>query len=620
MASDLRQRQEIAFDVLANKAISRRRLLGSSTAFGVSAFVIGATTPTTALTPSPARAKGRVGFEPVATNTLDTVTVPKGYSWHILASWGDPLWSRAPEFDHRSRGTGASQALAVGDNNDGMALFDHGGRYVLAVNNEYANNDIMHGNRDSKKPETDDDIRKSKAAHGMSIFEIANKNGRWSIVKDAPYNRRITADTPMEFTGPARGHDLLKTAADPTGTAVNGTFANCGSGRTPWGTYLSCEENIEHYFASGDPKLKISDALKRYGIKREATFPWLNSDARFDIATHPNEPNRFGYIVEVDPLDPTSVPKKRTALGRLKHENAEVVLAPNGRVVVYMGDDSRGEFLYRFVSDGRYVEGGDNDGLLDKGTLYVAKFHDRGKGEWRALTPATTGMASQAEISVYTRQAASKVGATTMDRPEWIAANPLKAEAYCCLTNNKHRGVKPNAGGDATPVGGPNPRKKNLYGQIVRWRPDHADHTATGFEWDLFVVAGNPRVHKDAYGGSENITEANMFNSPDGLAFDANGLLWIQTDGEFSNKGDFAGHGNNQMLVGDPATGGIHRFLVGPKECEVAGTAWSPDRRTLFVGIQHPGNKGNGHFPGGGDTVPRSSIIAITKDDGGKIG
>ena len=207
-----------------------------------------------------------------------------------------------------------------------------------------------------------------------------------------------------------------------------------------------------------------------------------------------------------------------------------------------------------------------------------------------------------------------------MDRPEWVAANPKKAEIYCCLTNNKNRGRKPNKGGDPTPVGGPNPRAGNLYGQIVRWRPDGGDHLATGFSWDLYVVAGNPAVHSDANAGSGNVTPGNMFNSPDGLAFDGNGMLWIQTDGNYTDRDGFAGQGNNQMLVGDPATGEIRRFMVGPKECEVTGIAWSPDRRTLFVGIQHPGEKGNSHFPDGGDSVPRSSVIAIARADGGPIG
>jgi secreted PhoX family phosphatase len=361
--------------------------------------------------------------------------------------------------------------------------------------------------------------------------------------------------------------------------------------------------------------------LKRYGVgNKDRGYAWATADERFDISKHPNEPNRAGYVVEIDPLDPTSTPKKRTALGRFKHENAEVVIAANGKVAVYMGDDERGEFLYRFVSNGTYVEGGDNTDLLEDGKLYVARFSDKQRGEWVELTPAATGLASRAEVCIYSRLAASAVGATTMDRPEWVAAHPKKAEVYCALTNNKNRGKKPNAGGDATPVGGPNPRAANNYGQIVRWRPDGGDHTAPGFEWDLFVMAGNPTVHSDAYAGSKNVNADNMFNSPDGISFDSNGLLWIQTDGNYSNEKDFAGMGNNQMLVGDTETGEIARFMVGPKQCEITGMARSPDRKTMFVGIQHPGERGDSHFPGGGDTVPRSTIIAITRDDGGVIG
>lgn len=306
-------------------------------------------------------------------------------------------------------------------------------------------------------------------------------------------------------------------------------------------------------------------------------------------------------------------------MGRFKHENAELALAQDGRVVVYMGDDERGEFLYRFVSDGKYQEGGDNSKLLEQGTLYVAKFEDDLSGTWLALTPSTTGM-SEAEICIYTRQAASIVGATTMDRPEWVAVNPHKAEAYCALTNNKNRGKKPNNGGDETPVGGPNPRLGNNYGQIVRWLPVNQDQGADIFAWDLFVMAGNPTQHSDMYAGSDNIDADNMFNSPDGLALDSKGLLWIQTNGKYTNTGDFAGQGNNQMLVGDPATGEIRRFMVGPKECEVTGFAWSADGRTMFVGIQHPGEKGNSHFPGGGDSVPRSCVVAISRENGEAIG
>ena len=609
------------FEKISERMLSRRAFLGTGIAFGGSAFVMGAAG---ALVPRMAHANGsesRFGFAPVAANSLDTITVPENYSWHVVASWGDPLWTAGKAFDQTSRGDGASQELAFGDNNDGMSLFMDGDHSVMAVNNEYVNRKIFHGNRDSATAETADDVRKSKAGHGVSIFEIELSDGHWNIVRDSPYNRRITADTEMTITGPARGQDLLKTSADPSGTRALGTWNNCGNGRTPWGTYIACEENFNGNFGSTDEGFVPSDELKRYGVSNsDWNYNWYRFDERLDISKNPNEPNRHGYLVEIDPLDPTSTPRKLTALGRFKHENAEVVLAADGRVVVYMGDDERGEFLYKYVSDGVYVEGGDNGELLEKGQLYVAKFHNDLRGEWLLLSPGTTGMASQADIVIHTRQAASEVGATTMDRPEWVAANPLKTEAYCCLTNNKNRGVKPNAGGDKTPVGGPNPRKANPYGQIVRWVPSNGDHTDGTFTWDLFVTAGNPSVSSDAMAGSSNVTPDNMFNSPDGLAFDENGLLWIQTDGKYSNAGKFAGMGNNQMLVGDPATGEIRRFMVGPRECEITGMTWSADRKTLFVGIQHPGEKGDSHFPGGGNSVPRSSIVAVNRKDGGQIG
>ncbi len=596
------------------RILSRRHFLGGATALSVAGafFGLGALRPT--------HAAGSLGFEPVAANSLDTVTVPLGFSWHNVVAWGDPLWSDGQPFDHATRGTGVSQERAFGDNNDGMSSFFVDGRTVLAVNNEYVNRSIIYGNRASGLPENADDIRKGKAGHGVSIFEIERVEGAWRPVIDSPFNWRITADTPMEITGPARGHDLLKTTGDATGTMALGTWNNCGNGKTPWGTYLTCEENFNGYFSSSNPDYGLSDAMKRYGIGlKDWGYAWATADERFDISKHPNEPNRAGYVVEIDPLAPASTPKKRTALGRFKHENAELVVAGNGHVVVYMGDDERGEFLYRFVSEGHYVEGSDNADLLEAGTLSVARFAEDGSGEWLALTPETTGMAF-AEIAVMTRMAGSAVGATTMDRPEWVAAHPGRAEIYCCLTNNKNRGKKPNKGGDPTPVGGPNPRAGNIYGQIVRWRPAGGDHTATGFEWDLFVIAGNPMVHDDANAGSGNINVDNMFNSPDGLVFDSKGGLWIQSDGKYSNEGDFAGQGNNQMLYADPDSGEIQRFLVGPKECEVTGLCWSADRKTMFVGLQHPGEKGGSRFPGGGDTAPRSTVIAVTRDDSGEIG
>ena len=608
--------EENDFDRIVEAAVSRRGFMGGALAFGSFAAL------SSALAPSAAQAAdNRFAFDQIPTNSDDAITVPAGYKMDVIVRWGDPLWSDAPEFDHTTRGTADSQSRAFGDNNDGMDVFSHDGKMLLVANNEYTNRSILWGNNPDAKAASDDDVAKGMMAHGVSVMEIAQIDGAWQVVKDSPYNRRITPQSEMDLTGPAAGHDLLKTAADATGMKSLGTWNNCGNGVTPWGTYLTCEENFNGYFSAADEAHEVSAELKRYGVSsKDWGYGWAKIDERFDVSKHPNEPNRAGYVVEIDPADPTATPKKRTALGRFKHENAEAVVNKDGRVVVYMGDDERGEFLYRYVSNGVFAPGASTDGLLDDGVLYVAKFSENGTGVWVALTPETTGMGSLAEICVHTRQAGSAVGATTMDRPEWIAANPNAPEIYCALTNNKNRGVKPNAGGDETPVGGPNPREANNYGQIVRWRPDGGDHTAPGFSWDLYVLAGNPTVHADAFAGSANVNPDNMFNSPDGLRFDQTGLLWIQTDGNYGNEGDFAGHGNNQMLAGDPVTGEIRRFLVGPKQSEVTGLTWSPDRRTMFVGIQHPGEKGESNWPEGGDAVPRSAIIAITREDGGLVG
>ena len=287
-----------------------------------------------------------------------------------------------------------------------------------------------------------------------------------------------------------------------------------------------------------------------------------------------------------------------------------------------MGDDERGEFMYKWLSNDIYVPGGDTSTLLSDGQLYVAKFNADMSGEWVALTPATTGM-SEADIAIFSRIAASKVGATTMDRPEWVAVNPTAVEGYCCLTNNSRRGatnddgsIRTNAGGEPMVPNAPNPRELNRYGQIVRWRPSGNNHASNTFEWDLYVMAGNPTNQEGAYKGSANINEGNMFNSPDGMQFDSTGIMWIQTDGNDSNEDDFAGMGNNQMLAGDPVTGEIRRFLTGPNGSEVTGLTWSADRRTMFVGIQHPGAP----FPDGEGALPRSSIVVVKREDGAKVG
>ncbi|WP_435258637.1 PhoX family protein [Thioclava sp. FR2] len=624
--------EEQEFDRVVERALSRRGFLRGVLAFGSAATALGlspllnsgsAQAQTAAMT--------RFAFKPIPTATDFDVHVPEGYSWKPVAKWGQPLFSGIADLDPVNGTTAEAQEKAFGENTDGMELFNIGGRQVICVNHEYANLDTNLPGRPDGKPQSAEDVVLLQNAQGVAVFEIAESAEGWNVVLDSPMNRRITHRTAMELTGPAVGHDLLKTPADPDGKLVLGTLNNCGAGRTPWGTYLTCEENFNGYFghsgalpAEGETEEQVKakaeataatlpKEFKRYGIGVDSVYMYHAFDPRFDLSQNANEPNRFGYIVEIDPSNPTAAPKKHTALGRFKHENAASVVARDGRVVVYMGDDERGEFLYKWVSRDAYVPGGDTSTLLVNGTLFVAKFSDDLNGEWLALTPESTGM-TKAEIAIHTRMAASKLGATTMDRPEWVAVNPVAIEAYCALTNNSRRGVKPNAGGDETPVGGPNPRAENNYGQIVRWYPAEDDHAAATFTWDLFVMAGNPTVHKDAYAGSANINEGNMFNSPDGMMFDRNGLLWIQTDGDDSNEGDFAGQGNNQMLVGDPVTGRIERFLTGPKDSEITGFTVSSDRRTIFVGIQHPG----GSWPETSG-LPRSAVIAIRRDDGAII-
>jgi secreted PhoX family phosphatase len=602
------------FDLVVEEAISRRGFLGGVLAFGSGAAVMGTGTLLSS-TSAKAQAASRFAFKPIPIATDATVHVPEGYSWSIVARWGDPLRSGAATFDSASGHDAATAEHVFGENTDGMWLYSIDGHEMIAVNSEYANRKTNLPNSEGV-PQSADDVLMLQRIQGVTIMEVAPKeNGEYGIVVDSPFNRRIDHNTPMKFSGPAAGAEILKTDADPEGMTPLGTMNNCGSGPTPWGTYLTCEENFNGYFGSTDADYELPEDYARYGIGHDGWgYDYHKFDARFDVSKNPAEPRRQGWVTEIDPSDPTSTPIKRTALGRFKHENAACTLAPDGRVVVYMGDDERGEYLYKFVSNGVYSPGVDGGALLDDGTLFVAKFNWDGTGDWLPLTPETTGM-DAVEILVYTRMAASAAGGTTMDRPEWVQVNPVAAEGYASLTNNKNRGVKPNAGGDDTSVNGPNPREVNNFGQIVRWYPANDDHGTSSFRWDLFVMAGNPVVGQGAYKGSSNVNAGNMFNSPDGMMFDSTGIVWIQTDGDDSNEGEFEGQGNNQMLAGDPVTGEIQRFLTGPNGSEVTGLCWSTDRKTMFVGIQHPG----GSFPDG-EGLPRSSIVAVWRDDGALVG
>lgn len=611
------------FSKIIDAGMSRRRFMqGGATAMGLflaanplSKAVAATTHPDSKL----------LGFTKVPTSTADTFIVPDGYVAKPLISWGDPILKGAPAFNENGMQPASAQTGQFGDNTDGMSFFPlSDDRALLAVNNEYTNYKLLFEHQG--KALSADDVKKAQAAHGVSVFEIKRTSSGWEYVAESQYNRRITANTEMMLTGPAAGDALVKTSADSTGKKVFGTMNNCANGETPWGTYLTCEENFNGYFAKPGGGQDVHQ--QRYGIGDDSKYQWYKSDARFDLNKEPNEANRFGWVVEIDPMDPTSTPMKRTALGRFKHENAAVTIADNGHVVVYLGDDERGEHLYKFVTKNKYnpADKAANRHLLDEGTLYVSRFNAqpgevKGSGEWIELTHGKNGLTkengfnNQAAVMIFAREAATVVGATTMDRPEWVAVNPHNNTVYCTLTNNKHRGKKAGQ-----PVIGPNPRAENHYGQIVRWKEANNDNTALSFKWDLFVVAGNPTVHKDFYAGSANINDENMFNSPDGLGFDNDGRLWIMTDGSYSNKGDFAGMGNNQVLVADPDSGEIRRFATGPNACELTGLTFSPDQRTVFIGVQHPGEKAESHFPAGGNSKPRSTIMAVQRKDGGIIG
>ncbi|MGL4495310.1 MAG: PhoX family protein [Beijerinckiaceae bacterium] len=582
-------------------------------------------------------------FKEIAAGSDDKIYVAEGYDADILIRWGDPVLSGGVAFDPDAQ-TAEKQARQFGYNNDylGYIPLDGSRRGLLCVNHEYTNEELMFPQVDGRQDlRTKNFAEMTKAladiemmAHGGSVLEVAKAaDGKWGVVKDSKYARRITAHTPMEITGPAAGHERMKTPDDPTGTKVFGMLNNCAGGRTPWGTWVTCEENINGYFWGEVPKGHAEERNhKRMGVPGK----WANWGVyydRFDVSKQPNEPNRFGWVVEIDPMDPNSMPKKRTALGRFKHEGAAGITNKDGRYVIYSGDDQRFDYLYKFVSRGR-VDANNraaNMDLLAEGTLYAAKFNADGTMQWLPLVfgqgPLTeaNGFRSQADVLIETRIAADMMGATKMDRPEDVEANPKTNRVYAMLTNNTQRKA-----GDENPA---NPRANNRFGHIVEMIPPDGDHAAEKFTWDILVKCGDPSIAEVGATFNAATSKDGWFGMPDNCAIDADGRLWVSTDGNSKSR-----TGRNDglwaMETEGPARGTSKLFFRCPNGAEMCGPEFTPDGETLFLAVQHPGEADpedsaapptnyktpttrwpdfQPHIP------PRPSIVVVTKKGGGKI-
>ena len=700
---------ESIYDVIGRVEVSRRRFVQGSASAGMLAAAGGITLSglvNTVHAAAPAATPG-INFTGVPTDTApvaDAVTVPQGYTVNCLVAWGDPIMPGGVAYKSDASNSAVEQAKQYGMHTDGMHFFPFpsrgqvlNDRGILCANNEYTHEEVLFPDGQVGAGYTIEKCRKSQSAHGVSILEVRRINGKWSVVPGSVYGRRLTANTPMRISGPAAGHALMQTkeydikgngsvATGKTtdGYSAHGTINNCAHGITPWGTYLTCEENWNGNFGSTAAlpasSTETGKLYNRYGVTASGFgYRWHTVDPRFDLAVNPNETNHFGWVVEVDPTDPQSVPVKRTALGRIKHESAQYVVDRANHLAFYMGDDERNEYIYKFVCADKYNPGNRaaNRDLLDRGTLYVARFDAGMTGVWLPLTPDTVGLNGQAlrdnpnfagandaevlaKILIKTRMAADAVGATMMDRPEWTGARPRvngndEIEVYCTLTNNNRRGSSATPSSNkidgsttaasARPaVDAANPREDNIYGHIIRWREDEQSVLATTFTWDIFVQAGDSNTAKTAkptnnYKGDINGADGSCdFGAPDGLWFDWFGRLWVQTDQIGDASGDWVNIGANSLSCADPVTKQFKRFLTGPNKCEVTGITMTPDGKTLFVGIQHPGEdapaanptlysnwpasqwatRADGTpLPGG---RPRSSVVVITKNDGGIIG
>jgi secreted PhoX family phosphatase len=611
------------FTAVVERALSRRAFLAAG---GVGALVLSAAAaPADAsefppVGPYRPRPTGRrLGFTPIQPNTIDDVVLAEGYSDRLLIAWGDPVLPGAPDFDFDHQSPRA-QARQFGYNNDYLAFFPlpwwSANSFIglLWANHEYTNPELMFRGYDADNP-TRDQVDIELAAHGGSIVLIrrAKHGGPFRYRPLSRYNRRITARTGMRLTGPAAGAKLLRTGDDPSGRRVRGMLNNCAGGVTPWGTVLTGEENFHQYFANRaavtDPK--VAAWHQRYGLPEGASDrKWERFHDRFDLAKEPHEPFRFGWVVEIDPYDPDFVPRKRTALGRMKHEGATTALAKDHRVAVYMGDDERFEYFYKFVTKRSFQRRNRrrNLRLLDEGTLYVAKLADDGTGRWvplehgRGPLTAANGFASQAEVLINARGAADLVGATKMDRPEDLQRDPVTGLVYVNLTNNTAR-TAPNAG---------NPRSPNPFGHVLEFRERGDDPGATSFRWRIFLLCGDPADPGTYFAGYPK-DKVSPIGSPDNMTFDNEGNIWLATDGEQPT-------GGNNGLFACPTKGRerghVQLFLTVPVGAETCGPLLTPDNRSLFVAAQHPGEGGTieepiSHWPGGGSSLPRPGVVSI---------
>lgn len=665
------------FSSILHKNLSRRAVmrgglgavLAMATGAGLAACGGGDDDPAPSTGGGPAP-KLALGFQSLPNSMTDACVVPAGYVAHVLGAWGTPLDDNASPWDPNGNNTSHDLLHSTGMHHDGMHYFpidDGSTEGLLAVNHEYIDEIALHPNGptspNGKRPA--EEVRKEINAHGVAILHIRKTSGRWAIVKNSRFNRRFTSATPMSLAGPVRGTAWARTPFSPNGSQVRGTNNNCGNGYTPWGTYLTCEENWAACFVNSaeqpreQKRLGVPSASGRYKWETAAGDPSeVNGEfARFNItptgadATQDwrNEINGFGYIVEIDPHDPASIATKRTALGRFAHEGCAFGKLEAGKPIsFYSGDDSRFEYLYKFVSEAVWdpADRTRADRLavgakyMDRGTLYVARFNADGTGVWLPLVEGTVGregrtlgaeFGSLDAIIINTRGAADFVGATPMDRPEWTAVHPESGDIYLTLTNNTARN-------QSTGTNAANPRLNNVNGHIVRWHdePNHRD-----FRWDIFVFGSDAAA--DAGTNRSGLTALNQFASPDGLGFDSRGILWIQTDNgiDGGRNNAVARATNDQMLAVIPGAladasgtgpvvnggnqGDLRRFFVGPNEAEVTGLAFTPDNKTLFLNIQHPSNwpyadDATAAPPAGTKVRPRSSTVVIQRADGGAIG